>query len=106
MTRLAGRTVLVTGANRGIGAELVRQLLDIDVAIVCAAARDPRRITIDDARVVPIRLDVTDVGSIERAAGTLTHVDVVVNNAGIASYTSVLDLDFSTLRQELETNLF
>ena len=106
MTQLAGSTVLVTGANRGIGAELVRQLLDRDVASIYAAARDPQRITIDDARVVPIPLDVTDAGSIERAAATAIHVDIVVNNARIASSPSVLDPDTWTLRRELETNLF
>ena len=87
MTVLAHQTVLVTGANRGIGAEFVRQLLERDVAEVYAAARDPHRIVVDDARVVPLELDVTDPASIERAAATATDVTVVVNNVGIASST-------------------
>ena len=52
MTALAEQTVLVTGANRGMGREYVRQLLDRGVARVYAAARDPRGIDVVDPRVV------------------------------------------------------
>jgi NAD(P)-dependent dehydrogenase (short-subunit alcohol dehydrogenase family) len=106
MTQLVKRTVLVTGANRGIGREFVRQLLDRGVAKVYAAARDPQTIAADDPRVVPLQLDVTDAGSVARAAEIAQDVSVVVNNAGIARIGSVLDSDTSTLRSELETNLF
>ena len=106
MTQLANQTVLVTGANRGIGQEFVRQLLDRGVAKVYAAARDPRTIVADDPRVVPLQLDVTGAGSVARAAEIAQDVSVVVNNAGIARGASVLDSDTATLRGELETNLF
>lgn len=106
MTQLVNQTVLVTGANRGMGSEFVRQLLDLGVAKVYAAARDPKTIVVDDPRVVPLQLDVTDAGSVARAAEIAQDVSVVVNNAGIARGLSVLDADTSTLRGELETNLF
>jgi NAD(P)-dependent dehydrogenase (short-subunit alcohol dehydrogenase family) len=106
MTQLANQTVLVTGANRGIGREFVRQLLDRGVAKVYAAARDPQTIVDDDPRVVALQLDVTDTDSVARAAEAAQDVSVVVNNAGIARGVSVLDADTSTLRGELETNLF
>jgi NAD(P)-dependent dehydrogenase (short-subunit alcohol dehydrogenase family) len=106
MTQLANQTVFVTGANRGIGREFVRQLLDRGVAKVYAAARDPRTIVTDDPRVVPLQLDVTDAGSVARAAEIAQDVSVVVNNAGIARGVSVLDVDTSVLRGELETNLY
>jgi NAD(P)-dependent dehydrogenase (short-subunit alcohol dehydrogenase family) len=106
MTQLAHQTVLVTGANRGLGREFVRQLLDRDVAKVYAAARDPRTIDTSDPRVVPLELDVTDAASIARAAEVAQDVSVLINNAGIARGASVLDPDASTLRAELETNLF
>ncbi len=106
MTQLAHQIVLVTGANRGIGREFVRQLLDRGVAKVYAAARDPQTVVVDDPRVVPLQLDVTDAGSVARAAETAQDVSVVVNNAGIARGASVLDSDTATLRGELETNLF
>jgi NAD(P)-dependent dehydrogenase (short-subunit alcohol dehydrogenase family) len=106
MTDLAQQTVLVTGANRGIGREFVRQLLHRDVAKVYAAARDLQTIVVDDPRVVPVQLDVTDAASVARAADFALDVSVVVNNAGIARGASVLDPDTATLRAELETNLF
>jgi NAD(P)-dependent dehydrogenase (short-subunit alcohol dehydrogenase family) len=106
MTQLVNQTVLVTGANRGIGREFVRQLLDRGVTKVYAAARDPQTIVGADPRVVPLQLDVTDADSVTRAAETAQDVSVVVNNAGIARGVSVLDADPATLRGELETNLF
>jgi NAD(P)-dependent dehydrogenase (short-subunit alcohol dehydrogenase family) len=106
MTQLAHQVVLVTGASRGLGREFVRQFLDRGVAKVYAAARDPRTVAVDDPRVVPLQLDVTDPGSVARAAETAQDVSVVVNNAGIARMASVLDPDTATLRGELETNLF
>ena len=106
MTQLANQTALVTGANRGLGREFVRQLLDRGVARVYAVARDPRTIVVDDPRLVPLQLDVTDANSVARAADVAQDVSVVVNNAGIARVGSVLNPDTSNLRRELETNLF
>jgi NAD(P)-dependent dehydrogenase (short-subunit alcohol dehydrogenase family) len=51
MTSLAGQTVLVTGANRGMGREYIGQLLERGVAKVYAATRDPRTIDATDPRV-------------------------------------------------------
>ena len=106
MTKLAAQTVLVTGANRGMGREYVSQLLDRGVAKVYAAARDPRTIDAVDPRIVPLELDVTNSASIARAAELAPDVSVLINNAGIARAESVLNPDTSTLRLELETNLF
>jgi NAD(P)-dependent dehydrogenase (short-subunit alcohol dehydrogenase family) len=106
MTSLAGQTVLVTGANRGMGREYVGQLFDRDVTKVYAAARDPRTITATDPRVIPLQLDVTDAKSVAAAAKTAPDVGVLINNAGIVRDASVLDSDTSMLRDELETNLF
>lgn len=106
MTSLAGQSVLVTGANRGMGREYVAQLLDRGVAKVYAAARDPRSIDHDDPRVAALALDVTDAASIAAAAEIATDVGVLINNAGIARMTPVLGIDSTALREELETNLF
>lgn len=105
MTSLADQTVLVTGANRGMGRHYVRQLLDRGVAKVYAAARDPRTIEATDSRVVPLALDVTDPASVAAAAQAAPDVSVLINNAGIARLTSVLDPDTTALREQLETNL-
>jgi NAD(P)-dependent dehydrogenase (short-subunit alcohol dehydrogenase family) len=106
MTSLTDRTVLVTGANRGMGREYVAQLLDRGVTKVYAAARDPRTIDVAAPRVVPLQLDVTDATSVAKAAEVASDVSVLFNNAGIARGNSVLDWDTSKLREEMETNLF
>jgi NAD(P)-dependent dehydrogenase (short-subunit alcohol dehydrogenase family) len=105
VTQLANQTVLVTGANRGLGKEFVTQLLERGVAKVYAAARDTSTITTADPRVVPLQLDVTDPDAVLRAAEAATDVTVVVNNAGLFDSTSVLDPDPTALRRELEVNL-
>jgi NAD(P)-dependent dehydrogenase (short-subunit alcohol dehydrogenase family) len=106
MTSLADQTVLVTGANRGMGREYVAQLLDRGVTKVYAAARDPRTIDVTDPRVVPLRLDVTDATSVAEATEAASDVSVLINNAGILRGASVLDPDTSKLREEMDTNLF
>ena len=106
MTSLAGQTVLVTGANRGMGREYIGQLLDRGATKVYAAARDPRTIDDSDPRVIALALDVTDASSIREAGHAAPDVSVLINNAGILRGSSVLDPDTSGLRQELETNLF
>jgi NAD(P)-dependent dehydrogenase (short-subunit alcohol dehydrogenase family) len=80
--RLDGRTVLVTGANGGLGGEFVRQALDRGAIRVYASARTPQ--TWDDDRVVPLSLDLTDAESVAAAAKAAGDVDLVVNNAAIA----------------------
>ncbi|MDQ1319427.1 MAG: hypothetical protein QG655_670 [Actinomycetota bacterium] len=106
MTALAERTALVTGANRGMGREYVRQLIERGAARVYAAARDPRGIDVFDPRVVPLALDVTEPASVAAAAETADEVSVLINNAGIARGASVLATENTSLREELETNLF
>ncbi|MFE9320637.1 SDR family oxidoreductase [Nocardia sp. NPDC052278] len=106
MTSLVDQTVLVTGANRGMGREYVEQLLGRGVKKIYAAARDPQQIHATDARIVPLHLDVTSAVSVAEAAETATDVSVLINNAGIARGASVLGRSTDGLRAELETNLF
>lgn len=106
MTSLADQTVLVTGANRGMGREYITQLLDRGAAKVYAAARNPRQIESDDPRVTALALDVADSASVDAAAQAAPDVSILINNAGIARMNSVLDPDSSGLREQLETNLF
>lgn len=106
MTSLANQTVLVTGANRGMGREYITQLLDRGAAKVYAAARNPQQIEIDDPRVTALALDVADAASVAAAAQAAPDVSILINNAGIARMNSVLDPDTSGLREQLETNLF
>lgn len=103
--RLDGRTVLVTGANGGLGEEFVRQALDRGARRVYASARRPREW--NDERIVPLPLDLTDTASVAKAAATASDVDLVVNNAAIAPAddVSVLAGDEEVLRRIFETNV-
>jgi len=98
---IAGSVALVTGANRGLGAAYVRELLGRGASKIYAAVRDPSTIT--DPRLTPIRLDLTDRDSIERAAQVARDVTLVINNAGISTGTPTLG-DENGLREELEVN--
>jgi NAD(P)-dependent dehydrogenase (short-subunit alcohol dehydrogenase family) len=98
---IEGSVALVTGANRGLGAAYTQALLDRGAAKVYAAARRPEEIT--DTRLVPVRLDITDRGSVEQAARLATDVNLLINNAGIITNTPIPG-DEDGLRQELEAN--
>lgn len=98
-------TVLVTGANRGLGAEFARQALARGAKKVYAAARDPASVLLEG--VVPVRLDVTDAAAVAALAEQLVDVDLVINNAGVANTGSLLDAESAvSLRWMLETNVF
>lgn len=104
MVTLNNATVLVTGANGGLGTEFVTQALARGAAKVYAAARNPREW--DDDRVVPIRLDVTDAASIEAAATTAADVDIVINNAGQTTAGRLLDQPVGELKALMDINLY
>ncbi|OZV75904.1 short-chain dehydrogenase [Micromonospora echinospora] len=103
MANLDGAVVLVTGANGGIGTQFVHQTLARGAAKVYATARRPR--TWDDARVVPLTLDVTDPASIRAAVEAASDVTVLVNNAGASvSTTGILAHTDEEIRANVETN--
>jgi NAD(P)-dependent dehydrogenase (short-subunit alcohol dehydrogenase family) len=95
-------TVLVTGANRGIGKAFADALLDRGAKKVYAAVRNVTTIT--DPRLAPIHLDVTDPDRIAAVARELDDVQVVVNNAGVLHVGVPLSASLDTARVELETN--
>ncbi len=101
---LNGTTVLVTGANRGLGRHFAQQLLERGAAKVYATARDPR--TIEFGGVHPLQLDVTDPESVARAAAVATDVDVLINNAGVSLGQTLVTGDLDRIRLEMETNYF
>lgn len=103
MSTVQGRYVLVTGASRGIGRELVRAAVERGASQVYAAARDPDSIEPGD-RIVPVRLDVTDRTQIDAAAAALPDVDLVVSNAGVACYGPAMSVDEHDLRLAMEVN--
>ncbi|MCC8909477.1 MULTISPECIES: SDR family oxidoreductase [unclassified Curtobacterium] len=104
MTTLTDATVLVTGANGGLGAAFVQQALDRGAAKVYATARTPR--TWDDERIVPLALDVTDQASVDAAARAAADATVVVNNAGIGGSAPLLETSVDEVEHVFATNVF
>ena len=102
---LRGTIALVTGANRGLGRELVNALLRRGAGKVYAASRTEAAWT--DRRVVSLRLDITDpvqVASVAQAAGDTL---LLINNAGVNRNQPLLAaLDVDAARAEMETNYF
>ncbi|HTW09983.1 MAG TPA: SDR family NAD(P)-dependent oxidoreductase [Acidimicrobiales bacterium] len=102
MATIRNKSVLVTGANRGIGRALVEEALDRGASRVYAGTRQP--FTHKDGRVTRIVLDVTNAAQIDQAVRQVESLDILVNNAGIALYDNLGDR--STLEAHLAVNLF
>jgi NAD(P)-dependent dehydrogenase (short-subunit alcohol dehydrogenase family) len=107
------RVALVTGANRGIGREVVRQLLDRGFrAILTARDAAGGRAAASELGAEFLRLDVGDDGSVDRCLGTVEErhgrLDVLVNNAAIHydTWQRGVDADLAVVHEALETNLF
>jgi NAD(P)-dependent dehydrogenase (short-subunit alcohol dehydrogenase family) len=99
---IADKTVLVTGASRGIGQALVEEALSRGARRVFAAARRPAAHS--DERVTPLILDVTDTAQVQAAAERVGSLDILVNNAGLALFEGLGDR--AALERHLAVNLF
>ena len=99
---IADKTVLVTGANRGLGRALVDEALRRGAKRVYAASRQP--MVVPDDRVTPVILDVTDPAQIQEAVDRVESLDILINNAGV----SVADdlSDRSAFERHLAVNLY
>ncbi|GAA0314093.1 SDR family oxidoreductase [Kineococcus aurantiacus] len=100
--QINGATALVTGTNRGIGRHLAAQLVERG-AKVYATARRPDLVDLDG--VERLALDITDPVSVAAAARVATDVDLLVNNAGIATGATLLG-DLTAAHAEMDTNLW
>src|SRR5712691_4113308 len=99
---IADKTVLVTGANRGIGQALVEEALRRGAMRVYAGTRQP--LGHPDGRVTPLTLDVTSAAQIKAAAGRVESLYILINSAGLALYDALSDR--AALEQHLAVNLF
>jgi len=97
---VANKTILITGANRGIGRALVDEALRRGAQRVFAGSRGP--LDIADDRVTVLTLDVTHDSQIQRAVEAVDSLDVLINNAGVAIYDDLSRLD--VVEQHLQVN--
>ncbi len=112
------RVALVTGANRGIGFEVTRQLTRRGFTVVLGSRdvqkgqRAAARLAEEGLSVLPRRLDVSDEESVEDLAARMVddpgRLDVLVNNAAIhyETWQRALGADLDIVREALETNTF
>jgi len=86
---IENKTMLITGANRGIGRALVEEALTRGAKRVYAAMRQP--LAHSDGRVTPLTLDVTDATQIQGAVKDVGSLDILVNNAGVDLHDDLSD---------------
>ena len=99
---ISDKTVLITGANRGIGQALVEEALSRGAKRVYAGTRQP--LIHPDERVTPLTLDVTNTAQIQAAVQSIESLDLLINNAGVALLDDLRDV--APLEQHLAVNLF
>lgn len=105
--KLNDKTVLVTGANRGIGRALVSALLSKGVRKVYAGARNTEALPdFGDPRVEPLRIDITDAAQVRDAAQKASDIDLLINNAGTAAFGSLLEAPIEQLHDDMRVNFY
>jgi NAD(P)-dependent dehydrogenase (short-subunit alcohol dehydrogenase family) len=99
---IGNKTILITGANRGIGRALLDEALRRGAKNVYAGTRSALQHS--DKRVTPLTLDVTNSAQIQGAIERVETLDILINNAGLALYDDLSDR--GALEQSLAVNLF
>ncbi|HEY2529010.1 MAG TPA: SDR family NAD(P)-dependent oxidoreductase [Xanthobacteraceae bacterium] len=100
--KIADSTVLVTGANRGLGQALVEEALRRGAKRIYAGSRRP--FVHADRRVTPLTLDVTNAAQIRAAVEKIDALTILINNASISLQNDLSDR--AALEQLLAVNLF
>jgi NAD(P)-dependent dehydrogenase (short-subunit alcohol dehydrogenase family) len=101
-TTFAGKSVLITGANRGLGQALVDEALRRGAERVYAGTRQPN--VVGDERVTPVILDVTDPAQIQAAVDSVESLDILINNAGVSVPDDLSDR--AAFERHLAVNLY
>jgi NAD(P)-dependent dehydrogenase (short-subunit alcohol dehydrogenase family)/rhamnose utilization protein RhaD (predicted bifunctional aldolase and dehydrogenase) len=111
---LPGRVALVTGAASGLGRGIAQGLVEAGAAVAFCdvddqGAKEAAATSPEPSRALPVRMDVTDEGSVAGAFDTLLRhwggLDIVVCAAGVAPAYELVDMPVDKWRQALEINL-
>jgi NAD(P)-dependent dehydrogenase (short-subunit alcohol dehydrogenase family) len=103
--RIENSVALVTGAGRGLGLAITRELARRGARTIYGAARDPAAIT--DPGVEPVALDITDPAQVASAAAACPDVDLLINNAGVLTSRPLIGApDLDGARLEMDVNYF
>ncbi|QYJ68390.1 SDR family oxidoreductase [Flavobacterium litorale] len=107
MEKLQNKTILITGANRGIGKSLVKAALAKGAGKIYATSRGIKNLPdFGDDRVVPLEFDITDNNQIEYIAAKASDTQVLINNAGVLNPGTVLEGDMEGKQKDMEVNYF
>jgi NAD(P)-dependent dehydrogenase (short-subunit alcohol dehydrogenase family) len=112
-----GDIALISGANKGIGFEIARELGARRIRVLVGARDESRgleavkKLNTEGSDATFVKLDVTDPATIRSAAASIDkqfgRLDILINNAGIAEWGSKpSDVDLSKVREVYETNFF
>jgi NAD(P)-dependent dehydrogenase (short-subunit alcohol dehydrogenase family) len=108
--RIRHPVAFVTGANRGIGRAFVQALLERGADRIYAAGRNESTldsvVSLDPTRVLPIKLDVKSAAEARAAAARAGDVNLLINNAAVATLATVSDTSVDLAREAMETNFF
>jgi 3-oxoacyl-[acyl-carrier protein] reductase len=106
---LTGRTVVVTGAGRGIGRTIAARFGAEGCDVVALDLAFPEPLDLPADRLLQVEADVTDLASVERAVGAAVdrfgRIDVLVNNAGILLDGAVDEMDPAAWRRSFDVNV-
>ncbi|WP_426419743.1 SDR family NAD(P)-dependent oxidoreductase [Bradyrhizobium genosp. A] len=108
--KIQGSVVLVTGANGGIGRAFVQELLKRGASKIYLGARNRAAVqdlAAESDKLVTRDLDVSNPEHLAMAAETMSDINLLINNAGVAAFTGALSTqDTSSARKEMEVNYF
>jgi NAD(P)-dependent dehydrogenase (short-subunit alcohol dehydrogenase family) len=108
--KLQNATVLMTGANRGIGLAFIQALLNVQVQKVYATARNLSRLdaatALDPTRVIPLQVDITGRNLVRQLSNQAPDVNLLINNAGVLSFGNILNTPVETIHQQFDTNFY